>query len=485
MSRVSLEGTYGRSRFEERTKRARRDLLESRDLYAPTLHKDSLRLLLSVAAGKGFSVFTADVEGDLKYRVFIRAPDGMEGVPEGHLLELLVPVYGLRSAPVSFVQALSQHLVDGLGFVQSSGDPCVYRRVQDGKERLIGAYIDDLTMCLEDPSQLDQLMSELRQRFTIKEGEGQPVDWLLRMRIHQNVERGYLSMDQELAITKLAKVILDGNEMNSAHYVKHPMLHSSPLPRLAQDSPLRITNKRDFHMLSCCGSLLHIAGSTRPDVAAAVGILCRHAASFGRQHVNAAKRIVQYLYATRNMGLVYKCGDCHPECFSQGRHPKDDGTNRLVTFADSDFAMDETRRSCMGMVISMNGAPISWTSTLGKTVATSTAEAEVNAAVVAAKDSLHLRSMLQELGIDHGPIILHEDNSACIAQGNGGLRLTRPNFAGYNKSLSMGMLFLNIVLQLKSLQTLSRNLLTWKRFLSSENGCLLTCRTCFEIVLHT
>jgi hypothetical protein len=108
--------------------------LESRDLYAPTLHKDSLRLLLSVAAGKGFSVFTADVEGDLKYRVFIRAPDGMEGVPDGHLLELLVPVYGLRSAPASFVQALSQHLVDGLGFVQSSGDPCVYRRVQDGKE---------------------------------------------------------------------------------------------------------------------------------------------------------------------------------------------------------------------------------------------------------------------------------------------------------------------------------------------------------------
>jgi hypothetical protein len=48
-------------------------------------------------------------------------------------------------------------------------------------------------MCLEDPSQLDQLMSELRQRFTIKEGEGQPVDWLLRMRIHQNVEKGYLN----------------------------------------------------------------------------------------------------------------------------------------------------------------------------------------------------------------------------------------------------------------------------------------------------
>ena len=103
-------------------------------------------------------------------------------------------------------------------------------------------------MCLEDPSQLDQLMSELRQRFTIKEGEGQPVDWLLGMRIHQNVEKGYLSMDQELVITKLAKVILDDNEMNSAHYVKHPMLHSSPLPRLAQDSPILkfVTNLRGY-----------------------------------------------------------------------------------------------------------------------------------------------------------------------------------------------------------------------------------------------
>ena len=73
----------------------------------------------------------------------------------------------------------------------------------------------------------------------------------------------------------------------------------------------------------------------------------------------------------------------------------------------------------------MNGAPISWTSTLGKTVATSTAEAEVNAAVVACKDAIHLRSMLKELGIDHGPIVLREDNSACIAQGNNGIRLVR------------------------------------------------------------
>ena len=93
--------------------------LSDRDLYAPTLHKDSLRLLLSLAAGKGYSVYQADIanaflQGTLKYDCFVRPPDGMHGVPPGHLIKLLVPVYGLRSAPASFAEALSSHLMDGL-----------------------------------------------------------------------------------------------------------------------------------------------------------------------------------------------------------------------------------------------------------------------------------------------------------------------------------------------------------------------------------
>ena len=54
-----------------------------------------------------------------------------------------------------------------------------------------------------------------------------------------------------------------------------------------------------------------------------------------------------------------------------------------------------------------------------------TCEAEINAAVAGAKDAIHLRSMRRELGVDHGKIVLHEDNSAAISQGAGGLRLVR------------------------------------------------------------
>ena len=53
-------------------------------------------------------------------------------------------------------------------------------------------------------------------------------------------------------------------------------------------------------------------------------------------------------------------------------HPLDNGKNLLQTFADSDYAADETRRSTMGYVIMLNGGPIMWSSVLGKTVAMST-----------------------------------------------------------------------------------------------------------------
>ena len=74
----------------------------------------------------------------------------------------------------------------------------------------------------------------------------------------------------------------------------------------------------------------------------------------------------------------------------------------------------------------LNGGPISWSSTLGKTVATSTCEAEINAAVAAAKEAVHLNRLLLDLKlIDKMPLQIAEDNSACIAQANAGLRQVR------------------------------------------------------------
>ena len=74
----------------------------------------------------------------------------------------------------------------------------------------------------------------------------------------------------------------------------------------------------------------------------------------------------------------------------------------------------------------MNGGPyrpIAWSSTMGKTIAMSTCEAEIHAAVVAVKDAIHIKKMLQDLELypDDRPLEIAEDNSAAIAQANSGI----------------------------------------------------------------
>merc|ERR1711908_246386 len=105
--------------------------------------------------------------------------------------------------------------------------------------------------------------------------------------------------------------------------------------------------------------------------------------------------------------------------------PADNGKNLLTIFADSDYADCDSRRSTQGIVIMMNGGPIAWSSIRGKTICMSTAEAEVMAAVSAAKEAIHLKLLLGELGTKHRTIKIMEDNTACIAQVKGGLRHIR------------------------------------------------------------
>jgi hypothetical protein len=268
-------------------------------------------------------------------------------------------------------------------------------------------------------------MAELRERFDVGDDQGKPVDWLLGMAITQDLKAGTIHMNMEMMIKKLAEGVLTEQELTRSSSVLTPMLVE---PLLKQTE--RSVSKESFDYLSVVGSLLHICNCVRCDVSYAVGVLARHAATPGPAHVKAAKRVVMYLYNTRTMGITYRRSEDKnsvPVLYEGAKHPLDDGTNRLQTFVDSDYAGSETRRSTMGMVFMLNGGPVSWCSVLGKTVALSTCEAEVNAACLAAKDALHLSQLLLDFGLfsEVKPLQIAEDNAACIAQATGGLRHVR------------------------------------------------------------
>jgi hypothetical protein len=403
---------------------------------SPVVHKDTLRLFLSVCAAEDLKVFQADVkaaflQAPLEEEIFIQAPPGFGSVDdetgEPTVWRLSKAIYGLKQSSACFWTALCKHLIDH-GFVSILGDPCLFKKVMpDGGVIMVASYVDDLTFAVSDPAQHAYFMDLMRSRFEIDEGEGAAVEWLLGMAINQDMVEGFIRMDMETAITKLAEGLLTKEELVKSSSIQHPMLSTSLLPKLS----LAEVKTEEFDYLSVVGSLLHISNCVRCDISLAVGVLSRHGMHPGKAHVRACKRVVQYLYNTRTLGITYRRPKADvkkhvPLMYEGARHPLDDGTNKLQTFADSDYAGDQSRRSTHGSVTMMNGGPISWSSTLGKTVATSTCEAEVNAAVFAAKDAIHINRLLLDLKVvTKMPLQIAEDNSACIAQANNGLRAVR------------------------------------------------------------
>jgi len=121
-------------------------------------------------------------------------------------------------------------------------------------------------------------------------------------------------------------------------------------------------------------------------------------------HWEAALRCLNYVKATRDKKLTLG------------------GTNKdpPVIYSDSDWAGDpSSRRSTSGLLTMFRSSPVAFASTLQKTVALSSAEAEYIALSPAVKQALWMRKILSDFNIPiKCSITVHEDNQAAIAIAN-------------------------------------------------------------------
>jgi len=157
------------------------------------------------------------------------------------------------------------------------------------------------------------------------------------MGVTQDLDAGTVRLDMAVAISKLAQGLLTPEELRKSEDVHYPML-VTPLPKLIS----REVPKDSFDYLSVVGSLLHFSNCVRCDVAAAINILARHAATPGKAHVNAAKRVVMYLYNTRHLAIVYRRESQSPRNIPVVYEsvPRGDAPMEFGVYTDSDFAAD-------------------------------------------------------------------------------------------------------------------------------------------------
>ncbi len=119
---------------------------------------------------------------------------------------------------------------------------------------------------------------------------------ILSMRVRYDRDRGHLEFDQRAAIQALAaKYGVADLKPRSM-----PITLAVRLPKLAKP-------EIDPHeYLSIVGSCLHISQVSRPDIAYAVGVLSRHSATPGKEHMEAAINLICYLYHTQELCVRYE-----------------------------------------------------------------------------------------------------------------------------------------------------------------------------------
>jgi hypothetical protein len=150
---------------------------------------------------------------------------------------------------------------------------------------------------------------------------------------------------------------------------------------------------------SAVGSLMYAMVCTRPDVAHAVGVVCRFLSNPGKVHWNAAKWILRYLKGIIN----------HYICFG------DKNNSVLEAYTDTDWTGDiDSRKSTFGYLICFRNEIVSWQSKLQKYVALSTTEAEYIAIMEACKKLIWMKKLLYELGVRQERYVLFCDSQSAI-----------------------------------------------------------------------
>ena len=149
---VVYKGTPGAGKVKARlcARGDREPNVESIRTDAPTASKDSIRILLSVAASTAWKLHSLDFQAafiqgkDIDRELFMRPPPDVRQANPGMLFRLIKRIYGLRDASRGWILEVREFLLS-LGMEQSAMDRALFF-IKDKAGKLIGlivTHIDD------------------------------------------------------------------------------------------------------------------------------------------------------------------------------------------------------------------------------------------------------------------------------------------------------------------------------------------------------
>ena len=362
------------------------------EVFAPVARMETVRLLIALAASRGWEVHHLDVKtaflhGDLREEVYVSQPEGFEiKGQENKVYKLHKALYGLRQAPRAWNEKLNK-VLGNLGFSKCSKEAALYRKQDKDHVLLIAVYVDDLLVCGSSLELIQEFKEGMSKNFEMSD--------LGRLTYYLGIEVVQHTDGITLCQEGYAKKVLEKSRMSDCNAVQSPMEPGLSISKCEEEPS--IDEKEYRRNIGCLRYLLH----TRPDLSFCVGVLSRYMQSPRQSHGVALKQILRYLQGTLKHDLSFR------------RYT----STKLVGFSDSSHNVDEDDgRSTTGHIFYYSDSPITWCSTKQETVALSSCEAEFMAATEAAKQAIWLRELLEEIvGEKNEKVTILIDNKSAIA----------------------------------------------------------------------
>ena len=350
--------------------------IDYHETFAPVARLNTIFILLSIAANRGWHVHQMDVDcaylnAPLKEEIFMEAPVEL-GLGREKVLRLNKALYGLKQAGREWHEMLSSAL-QSIGWKKCILDPCLFTSTYNGKNAHLLVYVDDILVVGEDHSTVEWAKASVLSQFSAKDqGEAH---YILGMEIIRNAKTNTIHLRQRALIDRY----IDSHTISPKRRVATP-LPNKYRPIANTEEP---NEERTRNFQKGIGELLYLSRCTRPDISAAVNILSRFMSNPSIEHQEMLERIFIYLSSTRNLTLRLGGNE----------------VNRFVTYTDSDWAEDRIgRKSTGGYIIMFGKGPIAWRSFSQKTVAKSTCEAEYVALCEGIRELIWARQMLEHFG---------------------------------------------------------------------------------------
>lgn len=141
------------------------------EVFAPVARMDTVRMIVALAAQKGWSLYQLDVKsaflhGELNEKVYVDQPRGYELKDHPHkVYRLRKALYGLKQVPRAWFSRIESHFIRE-GFEKCHSEHTLFTKTKEGgKILIVSLYVDDLIFTGNDEVMFAEFKSSMLREF--------------------------------------------------------------------------------------------------------------------------------------------------------------------------------------------------------------------------------------------------------------------------------------------------------------------------------